>query len=218
MSTTTSFPTGNVDGSGHRTARLLFEVGGNVVLSLFFLQFLVIHGRNFLADHRLSTLLLVAKVGTDVLFYLIRRVPKEVSLSPYDWAIGLMGTFMVAFFRPDAHGSDGLLAQGLQLLGLGMQVAAMLSLNTSIGITAANRGVKTGGMYRLVRHPLYLSYIVAYGGYLLSHFTPQNAMVYAAAVLLWVLRLVAEERLLSKDPQYAAFRQRVRWRLIPYVF
>jgi protein-S-isoprenylcysteine O-methyltransferase Ste14 len=218
MSTTTSLPAGDTGVPQQKIGRVAFELAGNVLLSLFFLQFVIIHGRNFLAEYRLSTLLLVIKVATDVVFYLIRRVPKEVSVHPYDWAVGLMGTFMIAFFRPEAHGTDNLLAQGLQLIGAGLQIAAMLSLNTSIGITAANRGVKTGGMYRFVRHPLYFSYIVAYGGYLISHFTPQNAMVYSAAVLLWVLRLVAEERLLVRDPKYAAFRERVRWRLIPYVF
>jgi protein-S-isoprenylcysteine O-methyltransferase Ste14 len=202
----------------HSTRRLLMELAGNVLLSLMFLQFLIVHGRQFLADHRLSTLLLVAKVATDVLFYLIRRVPKEITVSPYDWAVGLMGTFMIAFFRPEAHGNDHLLAQGLQMAGLVLQVAAMLSLNTSIGIAAANRGVKTGGMYRFLRHPLYFSYIVAYGGYLMSHPTSLNMMVYSSAVLLWVLRILAEERLLKKDPCYATYAEKVRWRLVPYVF
>lgn len=218
VTSTTSPSTKTAAASGPGTMRLVFEYGGNLLLSLFFLQFLVIHGRHLLEDWRLSTLLLVIKVATDVVFYLIRKPPKELSFSPYDWTVGLMGTFMIALFRPEANGTDNLIAQGLQFLGMAMQVAAMLSLNTSIGITAANRGVKTGGMYRFVRHPLYLSYIIAYGGYLLSHFTPLNAFVYSAAVLLWVLRLIAEERLLLRDPQYAAFTGRVCWRLIPFVF
>jgi protein-S-isoprenylcysteine O-methyltransferase Ste14 len=204
--------------TGRARLRLAWEIAGNVVLSLFFLQFLLAHGREFLVAWRISTLLLVVKVGTDVVFYLIRRMPKEISVSPYDWTIALLGTYMVAFFRPETGGSDLLAAQVLQTLGLGMQVAGMLSLNTSIGITAANRGVKTGGMYRLVRHPLYLSYVLAYGGYLLNQTTWHNAMIYTAAVLLWVLRLMAEERLLMRDETYRAYSQRVRWRLIPFVF
>jgi protein-S-isoprenylcysteine O-methyltransferase Ste14 len=204
--------------SPHSTLRLLMELTCNVLLSLLFLQFLIVHGKQFLVDHRLSTLLLVLKVATDVVFYLIRGVPKEITLSPYDWTVGVMGTFMIAFFRPEAHGNDHLLAQVLQMTGLGLQVAAMLSLNTSIGIAAANRGVKTGGMYRFIRHPLYFSYIVAYGGYLMSHTTPLNAFVYSSAVLLWVLRIMAEERLLKKDSRYATYAENVRWRLIPGVF
>jgi len=202
----------------HSTLRLLLELTCNVLLSLLFLQFLIVHGKQFLVDHRLSTLLLVLKVATDVVFYLIRRVPKEITLSPYDWTVGVMGTFMIAFFRPEANGNDHLLAQVLQMTGLALQVAAMLSLNTSIGIAAANRGVKTGGMYRFIRHPLYFSYIVAYGGYLMSHATALNALVYSSAVLLWVLRIMAEERLLTKDPRYATYAEKVRWRLIPCVF
>ena len=212
--TTTSSPASATLGA----PRLLFEAVGNVLLSFFFLQFLIIHCRNFLVDFRLTTLLLVAKVAADVIFYLIRRAPREISTSPYDWAVALLGTYMIAFFRPEAGGTDGLLALCLLALGLALQVIAMLSLNTSIGITAANRGIKTGGLYRYVRHPLYLSYIIAYGGYLLGHFTPLNAMVYSAAVLLWVMRLITEERLLRRDAAYAEYAARVRWRMIPYVF
>lgn len=204
--------------TGRGRLRLFWEIGANIVLSLFFLQFLIANGREFLVTWRISTLLLVIKVATDVVFYLIRRVPKEVSISPYDWAIALLGTYMVAFFRPEQHGSDLLAAQVLQTVGLLMQVAGMLSLNTSIGITAANRGVKTGGMYRFVRHPLYLSYVLAYGGFLCNQPTWHNAMIYFAAVLLWVLRLMAEERLLMRDEAYREYSQRVRWRLIPFVF
>jgi protein-S-isoprenylcysteine O-methyltransferase Ste14 len=213
----TSNPTLDV-ATGRGRLRLLWEMAGNVALSLFFLQFLLVHGQQFLITHRISTLLLVIKVATDVVFYLIRRMPKEISISPYDWGVGLLGTYMVAFFRPEAAGSDLLAAQALQTLGMLLQVAGMLSLNTSIGITAANRGVKTGGMYRLVRHPLYLSYVLAYGGYLLNQLSWHNAMIYTAAVLLWVLRLMAEERLLMRDETYRSYAQRVRWRLIPLVF
>jgi protein-S-isoprenylcysteine O-methyltransferase Ste14 len=94
----------------------------------------------------------------------------------------------------------------------------MISLNTSIGMAAANRGIKTGGMYRLVRHPLYLSYAIAFGGFVLNQMTWHNTMVYFAALLLWVMRILAEERLLTRDPQYLAYTQRVRWRMVPFAF
>jgi protein-S-isoprenylcysteine O-methyltransferase Ste14 len=198
--------------------RVAWEIGGNIVLAFFFLLFLITHGKAFLATYRFSTLLVVIKVGTDVFFYLIRRLPKEVSVSPYDWIVGLMGTYMVACFRPEFAGADNLIGQFLQTLGLGMQVGGMMSLNTSIGITAANRGIKTGGLYRLVRHPLYLSYAIAFGGFVLNQMTWHNIMIYFAALLLWVLRILAEERLLTRDADYREYAARVRWRLVPFAF
>ena len=74
------------------------------------------------------------------------------------------------------------------------------------------------GLYRFVRHPLYLSYVVAFAGYVINQPTAYNMIVYAVAVTLWVLRLVAEERFLMQDPAYREFAARTKWRLVPGVF
>jgi protein-S-isoprenylcysteine O-methyltransferase Ste14 len=198
--------------------RLVWEIACNVVLSLLFLQFAVEQGRAVLDSFRLSTLLLLAKVSTDVVFYLIRRLPKETSFSLYDWFIGIAGTYAIVFFRPDQQGHDVIVGQALQFGGLALQVLAMLSLNRSIGMVPANRGIQTGGLYRWIRHPLYCSYVVAFLGYVINHPSPYNAGVYAVAVALWVLRLRAEERFLMQDAAYREFAERIRWRLVPGVY
>ncbi|MCA9052912.1 MAG: isoprenylcysteine carboxylmethyltransferase family protein [Planctomycetaceae bacterium] len=198
--------------------RRLWEIACNVVLSLLFLKFAIQQGEALLATWRISTALMLAKVSTDVVFYLIRKIPKGVSISLYDWMVGIVGTYAIVLFRAESAGRDQLVGQVLQFGGIGLQVLAMLSLNRSIGMVAANRGIKTGGLYRFVRHPLYLSYVVAFLGYTISHPTSWNVGVYAAAVALWVLRLLTEERFLLQDPQYQEYSQRVRSRLIPGVF
>lgn len=199
-------------------ARRVWEIGCNVALSLLFLRFAVQQGQAAYETLRLSTCLVLAKVSTDVLFYLIRSLPKGVSVSLYDWCVGIIGTFAIVLFQPEAAGRDLLLGQVLQIGGIALQVLAMLSLNRSIGMVAANRGVKTSGLYRWVRHPLYLSYIVAFLGYVMNHPSCWNIGVYATAVGLWVLRLLAEERFLLQDPVYREYAQRVRTRLLPGVF
>ena len=215
-----SSPAPTVDTQSRSVAggRLVWEIACNVVLSLLFLQFAAEQGRAVMTDFRISTLLLLAKVSTDVVFYLIRRLPKDTSFSPYDWFVGIAGTYAIVFFRPQAEGHDLLVGQALQFGGLALQVLAMLSLNRSIGMVPANRGIQTGGLYRWIRHPLYSSYVVAFLGYVIRHPTAYNIGVYAAAVLLWVLRLLAEERFLLQDPAYREFAEKVRWRLIPGVF
>ncbi len=218
MNSTTTATVATSTSTGMSRFRVAWEIGGNIALALFFLQFLVAHGQEFLATHRFSTLLLVIKVATDVVFYLFRRVPKEISFSPYDWTVALLGTYMVACFRPEHAGSDNIIGQFMQTLGLCMQVGGMISLNTSIGMTAANRGIKTGGLYRVVRHPLYLSYAIAFGGFVLNQMSWHNIMIYFAALLLWVMRILAEERLLTRDAMYRTYTTRVQWRLIPFLF
>ena len=44
-------------------------------------------------------------------------------------------------------------------------LASLGTLGRSFGIVAANRGVKTRGPYRLVRHPAYFGYLMSYLGY-----------------------------------------------------
>jgi protein-S-isoprenylcysteine O-methyltransferase Ste14 len=198
--------------------RSLRELTFNVLLSLLFLQFAALQFGSLMDAMRLSTLLLLIKVSTDVVFYLIRRIPKDVSPDPYDWFVALAGTYAILFFRPFEQGRDVLIGQILQFAGIGLQIAAMLSLNRSIGMVAANRGIQTGGLYRFVRHPLYLSYIVAFLGYAINHPSAYNIGVYLAAMLLWVLRLLAEERFLFRDDGYRAYAQRVRYRMLPGIF
>ncbi|MFI4875613.1 MAG: methyltransferase family protein [Blastopirellula sp. JB062] len=195
--------------------RLVWEMCTNVFLAAFFFRFAWIQGASFLVSYRLSTLLLLIKVSSDVFFYLVRRPPQKVSISPYDWAVALMGTYAVILFMPASQSHDSLIGQAMQFAGLGLQIFAMVSLNRSIGVVAANRGIQTGGMYRWVRHPLYLSYVVAFGGYLVNQFSYWNIAVYCAAVLLWLLRIMAEERLLMQDESYREYAERVRWKMIP---
>lgn len=199
-------------------SRRMWEICCNVGLSLIFLRFAVLQGYSLMETWRLSTLLLLAKVSTDFIFYLTRALPKGLSFNLYDWVIGLAGTYAIVLFRSEEGGADNLIGQTLQIGGIALQVVAMLSLNRSIGIVPANRGIKTHGLYRFVRHPLYCSYTIAFLGFVVNHPTTWNMGIYALALALWVLRLLAEEKFLLQDPQYQEYAGRVRSRLIPGVF
>jgi len=83
---------------------------------------------------------------------------------------------------------------------------------------AANRGVKRHGPYRLIRHPMYLGYAVTQIGFALLNPVWSNFLIYGAAFGLQIFRLKAEEGLLVQDPIYAAYMQRVRYRLAPGLF
>jgi hypothetical protein len=45
-----------------------------------------------------------------------------------------------------------------------------------------------------------------------------NGVAYATCYALQIPRLLAEERFLARDPAYAAYLERVRWRLVPSVY
>ncbi|WP_395394263.1 isoprenylcysteine carboxylmethyltransferase family protein [Novosphingobium sp. BL-8A] len=101
--------------------------------------------------------------------------------------------------------------------GVALSIIAKLSLRRSFGLVAANRGVKSGGLYRLVRHPMYMAYIVNHVGYLLLYLSPWNVAIYALTwILLW-MRTDEEEKVLRIDPSYREYAAKVRSRLVPGV-
>ena len=102
--------------------------------------------------------------------------------------------------------------------GLLVIIAGKLSLGRSFGLVPANRGVVSSGLYRRVRHPIYLGYLVTHAAFLVAHPTAWNLVLLVAADLALVLRAIQEERTLRVDPAYADYCGRVHWRLVPGVF
>lgn len=152
-----------------------------------------------------------------IIMVTFRRTANEISRRSADWAIGFAGTLLPLIVVR----SDGaVLADGsmLLLLGFGVAISAKLSLRRSFGVVAANRGVRTGGLYGLVRHPMYLGYFLTHLGFLLTNPVLWNAAVYVAWTACQLYRIRAEERVLSGDTAYEAFARRTRYRLVPFVY
>lgn len=79
----------------------------------------------------------------------------------------------------------------------------------------------TGGPYRVVRHPIYLGYLVAHIGFLITNFSAQNVAVLVVLYVAQGVRMLREEAVLEGGEQAAAYRgyrASVRWRLVPFVF
>ena len=100
----------------------------------------------------------------------------------------------------------------------GVRGVSLLAIGSSFGLVAANRGVRTGGPYALVRHPVYLGYFVTNVGYLLENPSLCNLAVMSGATLAQLVRISCEEEVLSSDEVYNHYRNRVRFRLIPYIY
>lgn len=65
---------------------------------------------------------------------------------------------------------------------------------------------------------MYAGYMLGHAGFLLMNPSAWNLAVYLVSDAIQIPRLLAEERLLSEDPAYRAYRSVVRWRLVPGVF
>lgn len=166
-----------------------------------------------------APLVLIAETSV-VLFVLIRRPTAAISLEPGDWLLAATATAAPLLIQPGIDLFPRLAPLGLTLVLLGncFQVWAKLFLRRSFGIAPANRGIKRDGPYRFVRHPMYAGYLAVHVGIMVLMPSALNLVIYTIGWWAQLLRLRAEERLLTQDPAYRAYADAVHWRLVPGLF
>lgn len=109
-----------------------------------------------------------------------------------------------------------LLAAGVVLAGLGL--TGLGSALTAVPAPLADRSLRTGGVYAVVRHPIYGGLVLAALGFALL--TSPWALLPAAvlAVVLDLKRRVEEDFLASVYPGYDDYRRTVPRALVPGVW
>jgi len=154
-----------------------------------------------------------------VVFYLLRRRSTDVATDPVSLVLAHVGTWGSLFFEGAdvAFPSIQECCTWIMVAALGVALLGFVSLGRSWGILPANRGVKTGGLYRLVRHPIYASYIVFYAAFTLLEPSVRNGALFVGLALVLYARARLEERVLMRDPLYAAYAEKTRSMLFPFV-
>jgi protein-S-isoprenylcysteine O-methyltransferase Ste14 len=78
----------------------------------------------------------------------------------------------------------------------------------------------TTGAYSKIRHPLYLSIIPLNIGIALAFGVMVTFILALLTIIHWVLTALKEEEALMKSfsVEYTRYKQRVRWRMIPWIF
>jgi protein-S-isoprenylcysteine O-methyltransferase Ste14 len=161
-----------------------------------------------------------------------RLVPPEIERAAYVWIASLLFAFVTFCWQPVpglAWQVDGVAAWLLHALQASAVVIGVLAGRQIGGRNLAGTGgphdhsagpprLSTGGPYRVVRHPLSLALLLAVWPVAVMTGT---RLTFALLAMVYVLIATPlEERDLARGwgAAYDAYRQRVRFRLIPYVY
>lgn len=202
----------------------LLDLGERVLL-LAVMGLLVFRFVPATPDHPINLLVVISE-SLVILFVLIRRAGRSVH-SGTAWVAALVGTFAPLFvapvgttMQPDPAFAAAFepVAMVVMVAGMTFSIGAKLFLRRSFGIVAANRGVQQRGPYRVVRHPMYLGYLLCHAAFLSVSLSVWNIAVYTACWCAMILRIRLEEGILGEDAAYRAYRREVRHRLIPGIW
>jgi protein-S-isoprenylcysteine O-methyltransferase Ste14 len=109
-------------------------------------------------------------------------------------------------------------AEVLMTIGLVVMVIGLMSLGRSFGIMPRARGLVQTGLYRWVRHPIYLGELLVFAGIMILAISPLTLAIYGVFAALQAYRLLMEERTLGEAyPAYMEYRARTA-RLLPGVY
>ena len=141
---------------------------------------------------------------------------------------GLM--FIVGFILPGLGyrfgwytlpSSVSLVGSALFLLGY-LFFAEVLRENTYLSRTIEvqeNQTVVDTGLYRIVRHPMYAATLLLFLSMPLILGSVYSLVVFLAYPIIIAFRIQKEEKLLEKELDvYIAYKQKVKYRLIPFIW
>ena len=188
-----------------------------VLVGGLFLALAVRFGRDFLETHRVTDLLLLVGETLVVILTCTRRPPQVVDRRTIARLITALSILAPLLVRPSSAIPliSEAAATAIAAFGLAIVVGGKMSLRRSFGMLPANRGVMVGGLYRFVRHPIYMGYLLSHLPFLAAHPSAWNLLVLAIGDVALIVRAFYEEKTLSQDPQYVRYCESVRWRLVP---
>ena len=193
----------------------------SLFLCLFWGYFTFGHLRELLKTFDFMELLwLVYNVLISLLF-LLRERPVVVSMNLFHWVIALLTSFSGFFFIRENIVSNAMILLTSEILlsaSILLGICSAFILGRSYDFLPALRQVKTGFIFKIVRHPMYLSSIIIKLGYILKNPSIYNVLLFVLVVILYDKRAKYEENVMSHSDLYNDYLQKVRYRFIPGVY
>ena len=199
---------------------LLGDLAARGALVVLFSMMAMRFAEDFLATGRIVGLMLVVSELLVVVMTLFRRRAASVDRGMRARVLTTLSLLGPPLVRPVALVAlaPQMLTAAISVTGLLIVIGGKLSLGRSFGLIPANRGIVSSGLYRLVRHPIYLGYLVTHLAFVIANPSVWNVVLLVAADAALLARAVCEEATLATDPAYRAYQTKVRWRVCPGVF
>jgi protein-S-isoprenylcysteine O-methyltransferase Ste14 len=166
-----------------------------------------------------SNLVWLTGAATMAVMSFARFAPRSSTVNLRTLAASGAMLILPCFMRPTNLSTGALATAGLlfELFGVVLTQVARVYMGRSFGVLPANRGIVSKGPFRWVRHPIYFGWFILSIGYAMSYANDRNIILIIATLPFMVWRIDQEEAHLSADPDYRAYMQRVRYRLVPGV-
>ena len=196
------------------------EFSARFAIGIFFTLFAVRIAGDAIATGHMTGLLLLASESLVVVLTILRR---SACIVDRTWktrvltTVSMLGPPLVYPAHVMALAPESITVT-ISAVGLLVVIAGKLSLGRSFGLLPANRGIVSSGCYRVLRHPIYLGYLITHVGFFAANPIAWNAALIVVSDAALLRRAVYEERTLAKDPEYQQYMQRIRWRIVPLVF
>jgi len=200
--------------------RQLTDLAARASIIVLFSLMAVRFAQDFFQTGHITGLFLLLSETLVVVLTVFRRSASTVDRSVRARTLTTLSTLGPPLLVPGA--SVALLPESatvaISCAGLCIVIAAKMTLGRSFALLPANRGIVSTGLYQIVRHPIYMGYVITHLAFLAASPTLWNlaALVVADGALL--ARAVCEERTLALDEKYRSYQARVRWRVAPGIF
>jgi len=151
---------------------------------------------------------------------LVRKQHQALSQNIFHQGIALAAFFSGIFFIRSSNPYSLLIhiSQGITFVSICLGIAAFFSLGRSFGILIAIRKVKTGGLYGIIRHPMYFTDILWRVGFVIKNPCTVNFTIFVLSSACYVYRAILEEKFLSQYPEYSHYMEQVKYRFLPGIF
>jgi protein-S-isoprenylcysteine O-methyltransferase Ste14 len=196
------------------------DLVARAVIVVLFSMMAIRFGQDFLSTGRMTGLLLLVSETLVVVLTVMRRSAVTVDRSTRARLLTTLSVLGPPLLQP--ANVAALLPQSWTVaasaVGLAIVIAGKITLGRSFGLMPANRGVVSSGVYRIVRHPIYLGYLITHVAFLVATPSAWNIAALLAADAALLARAVCEEQTLARDERYRTYQQTVRWRVCPGIF